>query len=179
MKNNNRRSHIGRDVQKTISSVNGLTYHAMARFLALARLLSDEVAQKAVRVIADRDLRRLLEIARVSPADALAIIEDPEITDKSYAVEYVYEKLEERIQAAKRRRVSADDRIQRAWPGYWRRWLAKFDTADHDKVRDECSDLILMELAQSRRQKRLASGDAAEQKDEAGAKKIGEISPIC
>jgi hypothetical protein len=58
----------------------------------------------------------------------------------------VYRELEETIHAAKRKRVSAEDRIERAWTSYWKRWLSKFDAEDHDMVRRECAERILAEI---------------------------------
>lgn len=36
--------------------------------------------------------------------------------------------------------------IERAWPGFWNRWLQKFDSDDHQFVREECARRILKEV---------------------------------
>lgn len=57
-----------------------------------------------------------------------------------------YKLLRREISALRPRRVSAADRIERAWPGVWERWLQKFDSDDHQFVREECARRILKEM---------------------------------
>jgi hypothetical protein len=64
-------------------------------------------------------------------------------------IEATYKKNRALIAARRPRRVSAKARIDRAWPGYWERWIQKFDPADQQFVREECARRILEENVHS------------------------------
>lgn len=89
--------------------------------------------------------RHLAEISRVDPRLARKLGGKPD------AIEPTYRKYRSQIQALKTRRVSAEDRFERAWPGVWQRWLEKFEESDFNYVRKVCALAILGELDESER----------------------------
>jgi hypothetical protein len=58
-------------------------------------------------------------------------------------IEVFYRATQDQMAAARPKRVSAEERIDRAWPGYWERWIQKFDLEDQQFVREECARRIL------------------------------------
>jgi hypothetical protein len=72
------------------------------------------------RKISDAGLYQLLELARWNLEGVRQLLKKPEKISSAYKLR------KKEIDAARPKRVSASDRIERAWPGYWSRWIQKF-----------------------------------------------------
>jgi hypothetical protein len=83
-----------------------------------------------------RNSGSLPKFARVDPELALRLANKPAEITPTYRI------YRQAIAQVKVKRVSAQERIKRAWPAYWQRWLEKFDPEDWDYVRAQCRALI-------------------------------------
>ena len=140
----NARSHIGRtaDTANKMFPGTNLSFYASSHMQPIKKALGDEAyyALAASGKVDQPDWYRLAEIARLDPGLAQELAQDPGEIAPTYL------KYRRVIARHKKRRVSAPDRIARAWPGVWERWCDKFDPADLPAVRYECARSIMQEM---------------------------------
>jgi hypothetical protein len=119
-----------------------VSFYRIAQAIRIKQTVGDEKGDQLVARLSPAQFRQLAEIARIDQPLARTLADTPaEITP-------AYRQYRSAIASLKRKRVSARERIKRAWPAYWQRWLEKFDPADWDYVRAECRDLISVEIAE-------------------------------
>jgi hypothetical protein len=131
-----------RSVTKMIEIDPALSFWRQSNLITLLNFIPEDELYSAINEhkISDTGVFQLLEIARVKPEEARDLLKNPKEIGDTYRL------LNCEVSVLRSRRVSAADRIERAWPGVWQRWLQKFDPSDHQFVRKECARRILDEI---------------------------------
>jgi|SRR6516165_2441144 hypothetical protein len=136
----NARRHIGQAVQIARDQLGGgVSFYNMSNLLAIKRALGGKDA--IPDNLSNLQLWHLSEIARLDPKLARRL------SAKPHLITPAYKKYRAAIASLKKRRVSAEDRVNRAWPGLWQRWSEKFAPEDLPVMRKECARRILSELS--------------------------------
>lgn len=141
----NARSHIGQAVaigKQMFGSDDAPTHYSLGLHQAIQRALGEEHTRALMNKshLSAAQVRHLAEIARLEPKLAR------ELAQKPQDITPTYRKYCSRIAELKTKRISAECRIERAWPGYWQRWLQKFAPEDWPEVRRLCARLIHAEI---------------------------------
>jgi hypothetical protein len=135
--------HARRPIVQTVKLMDpGVSFWGVSNIVALRKLVGKDELKELIdnNKVPHGDLFKLLQIARVDQKVAIQLLKAPESIGPTYT------KNRALIAAHRPRRVGAEERIERAWAGYWQRWLEKFDPEDWPFVRQQCAALIEQEL---------------------------------
>ena len=114
--------HARRSVTKKVRILGeGLSFWHQTNMEALMKLVPVDGLEPVIMSgrMPDVGVFQLLEIARVDPNGARDLLKRPE------EISAVHTILRGEIAVVRPRRVSAADRIDRAWQSHWDRWLQK------------------------------------------------------
>jgi hypothetical protein len=139
----NARSHIGQAVAigKGMWGEEGPSFYRVSLLAPIRQAVADDQKCNALLgELSPAQVRHLSEIARLDLPLARELAQEPE------AITPTYQEYRDAIASLKKRRVSAQDRIARAWPGLWSRWSEKFAPEDLPAMRQECARRIIAEM---------------------------------
>jgi hypothetical protein len=139
----NARRHIGQAVAigKEMWGKEGPSFYKISLLSPIREVIADEEKYRALLDnLTSAQVRHLSEIARLDHELARELAEIPE------DITPTYQRYRAEIASLKKRRVNAQDRIERAWPGLWLRWTEKFAPEDLPAMRQECARRIIAEM---------------------------------